>query len=362
MSGRSFHVRCASSGGGRISLDTRRATSGSRTDQLHHASEPCQADRGHLPPLRTPRCCSTDGAQDAIDEVLVRPAASCSPTGRARNRAHTRLASSSNVLGCWRSHRGYQRRRTRSKHLLPARLRQGAERVLSLQRRGGGRLRRAPFADGLDAIYYVAQKTIRPSSMEMVFPLRLRRYALHQDSGGPGASGAGRVIRELELTARRGISMAIPPDKSVSPAGVNGGPCRPAGLLHREPGRADERRPPDVRRQRPAPGRRAPAGPTGAAAGPSLGSAARAVRRDSWPASSPPTRPARTTAWSSTRRDVDLPHRALRARPRGRADVHRNSYFGPLVESRAVPYNPATSQDRDVSELRRSLMTTALFR
>jgi N-methylhydantoinase B len=100
-----------------------------------------------------------------------------------------------------------------------------------------------PFADGLDAIYYVAQKNYPAEFMEMVFPLRLRRYALHQDSGGPGRFRGGTgVVREIELTAEEAV-VAIRQDNILfPPAGVNGGHAGRPGSCIVNPGRPDERR------------------------------------------------------------------------------------------------------------------------
>jgi N-methylhydantoinase B len=78
--------------------------------------------------------------------------------------------------------------------------------------------------------------------MEMVFPLRLRRYALHQDSGGPGRfrGGAG-VVREIELTADEAIVALRQDNILFPPAGVNGGHAGRAGSCIVNPGRPDER-------------------------------------------------------------------------------------------------------------------------
>ncbi|HZR98833.1 MAG TPA: hydantoinase B/oxoprolinase family protein, partial [Chloroflexota bacterium] len=43
-----------------------------------------------------------------------------------------------------------------------------------------------PFADGLDAIYFVAEKNYPAEFMELRFPLEMAQYAIHGDSGGPG--------------------------------------------------------------------------------------------------------------------------------------------------------------------------------
>ena len=76
----------------------------------------------------------------------------------------------------------------------------------------------------------------------MIFPLRLRQYALHRDSGGPGRFRGGcGVIREIELTADEAV-IAIRQDNILfPPAGVNGGRSGRPGRCVVNPGRADER-------------------------------------------------------------------------------------------------------------------------
>jgi N-methylhydantoinase B len=99
-----------------------------------------------------------------------------------------------------------------------------------------------PFADGLDAIYYVAQKNYPAEFLEMVFPMRLRQYALHRDSGGPGLwRGGSGVVRELELLADEAV-VALRQDNVLFPsAGVNGGQAGRPGHAIVNPGRVDER-------------------------------------------------------------------------------------------------------------------------
>jgi N-methylhydantoinase B len=73
--------------------------------------------------------------------------------------------------------------------------------------------------------------------------MRLRRYALHQDSGGPGLHRGGcGVVREIELLADEAV-VAIRQDNILfPPAGVNGGHAGRPGHCIVNPGRADERR------------------------------------------------------------------------------------------------------------------------
>jgi N-methylhydantoinase B len=197
-----------------------------------------------------------------------------------------------------------------------------------------------PFADGLDAIYYVAQKNYPAEFMEMVFPLRLRRYALHQDSGGPGRFRGGTgVVRELELLADEAV-IAIRQDNILfPPAGVNGGHAGRPGSCIVNPGRSDERglapmsdgnvlRRGDVVRL---------ATSGGGGWGHPFDRPLDRVRRDVL---------AGVVSVDAARTDygvvvdaggmLDVPaSEALRAEPRGPVRMfHRNGYFGPLVEAR----------------------------
>jgi len=55
-----------------------------------------------------------------------------------------------------------------------------------------------PYADGNDAVYLVAQENFPAEFLDSVFPVRVRRYAIHIDSGGPGRwRGGCGLIREL---------------------------------------------------------------------------------------------------------------------------------------------------------------------
>jgi N-methylhydantoinase B len=79
-------------------------------------------------------------------------------------------------------------------------------------------------ADGIDAVYFVAQENYPIEFLELGYPVRLLRYAINRDSGGPGRfrGGAG-VVREYEVLAEHAVlSMRI--DSVVNPPwGVAGG-------------------------------------------------------------------------------------------------------------------------------------------
>ncbi|PYN17194.1 MAG: methylhydantoinase [Candidatus Rokuibacteriota bacterium] len=248
MSDRSFHVRMRlTKEGGRITLDTRASDDQAKgpINFIMHESVPklivgIYLLSGH------PTILMNDGAQDAIDDVLVRPGSILQPHWPAAlgNRAHTLARVQSNVLALLALATGGDVPAPNSVYniyFLRGFDRARNEFFLCSDGVAVGYGAR-PFADGLDAIYYVAQKNYPAEFMEMVFPLRLRRYALHQDSGGPGRyrGGAG-VIREIELTADEAI-VAIRQDNILfPPAGVNGGQAGRPGQCVVNPGRPDER-------------------------------------------------------------------------------------------------------------------------
>ena len=88
-----------------------------------------------------------------------------------------------------------------------------------------------PFADGTDAVYFVAQENYPAEFMELSYPVRLRAYGLHCDSGGPGRFRGGcGVVREYEVLAER-ATLAVRIDSVRNPpwgvaGGMNGGSGR----------------------------------------------------------------------------------------------------------------------------------------
>lgn len=99
-----------------------------------------------------------------------------------------------------------------------------------------------PFADGIDGVYYVAQKNYPIEFAEMEFGMRVERYGLHRDSGGPGTYRGGcGVVRDIRVTADEGI-LGSRLENVLYPAwGVNGGHSGRPGKLIVNPGTPDER-------------------------------------------------------------------------------------------------------------------------
>jgi N-methylhydantoinase B len=99
-----------------------------------------------------------------------------------------------------------------------------------------------PHADGIDAVYYVAQKNYPVEFAEMEFGVRIEAYAIHADSGGPGLHRGGcgivRDVRVIGEQAEIGLRM----DNIRWPAwGVKGGMGGRPGRIVVNPGTADQR-------------------------------------------------------------------------------------------------------------------------
>jgi len=99
-----------------------------------------------------------------------------------------------------------------------------------------------PHADGNDAVYLVAQENFPSEFLDSVFPVRVIRYAINPDTGGPGRwRGGCGLIREIEVLAPQAmVSMRI---DSVEhpPWGVAGGHAAGSGRCIVNPGQPDER-------------------------------------------------------------------------------------------------------------------------
>ncbi len=95
-----------------------------------------------------------------------------------------------------------------------------------------------PTADGNDAVYLVAQENFPSEFLDFVFPVRVTRYAINPDTGGPGRwRGGCGLVRELEVLAPEAmVSMRI---DSVEhpPWGVAGGHAAGTGRCIVNPGR-----------------------------------------------------------------------------------------------------------------------------
>jgi N-methylhydantoinase B len=99
-----------------------------------------------------------------------------------------------------------------------------------------------PHADGIDAVYYVAQKNYPVEFAEMEFGVRVETYAIHTDSGGPGLHRGGcGIVRDLRVIGEEAV-IGVRMDNIRWPAwGVKGGMGGRPGRIVVNPGTPEER-------------------------------------------------------------------------------------------------------------------------
>ena len=99
-----------------------------------------------------------------------------------------------------------------------------------------------PVADGIDAVYFVAQENYPAEFLGLGYPVRLLRYEIHCDSGGPGRwrGGAG-VIREVEFLGTECMVANRIDCNDFPPWGIKGGMNGGRVRCLINPGRPDER-------------------------------------------------------------------------------------------------------------------------
>jgi N-methylhydantoinase B len=99
-----------------------------------------------------------------------------------------------------------------------------------------------PFADGVDVIYYIAQENYPVEYVERDFPLRIERYTVRPDSGGPGGHRGGMgVIRDVRVLCDHAELATRMENTLVAPYGVVGGRAGRTGRIVLNPGTLDER-------------------------------------------------------------------------------------------------------------------------
>lgn len=99
-----------------------------------------------------------------------------------------------------------------------------------------------PNADGIDAVYFVAQENYPVEFLEVGYPVRLRRYGIVENSGGAGKFRGGcGIIREYEILAED-MMLAVRIDSVKNPPwGIHGGMGGGRGRVTVNPGLANER-------------------------------------------------------------------------------------------------------------------------
>ncbi|MBO6539528.1 MAG: hydantoinase B/oxoprolinase family protein [Rhizobiaceae bacterium] len=99
-----------------------------------------------------------------------------------------------------------------------------------------------PNADGIDAVYFVAQENYPVEFLETGYPVRLLRYGVVRDSGGAGKHRGGcGIVREYEILAEDAL-LAVRIDSLKNPPwGIDGGMGGGTGRATVNPGTDKER-------------------------------------------------------------------------------------------------------------------------
>lgn len=104
-----------------------------------------------------------------------------------------------------------------------------------------------PFADGIDAIYYIAQENYPVEYVEKDFPLRIEQYAMRADSGGPGLYRGGcGIVRDVRVLCDKAELGTRMENTKFPPYGVTGGRAGRPGKILLNPGTLEEREIPQV--------------------------------------------------------------------------------------------------------------------
>jgi N-methylhydantoinase B len=185
------------------------------------------------------------GVERALDEVIVRPGSILQPRWPAPlgMRGVTMMRNMATCLGLLNVATGGRAPAAHSAYVIwYLRGRDDNGELFLLSDGLGVGYGARPTADGNDAVYLVAQENFPSEFLDSVFPVRVRRYAINPDTGGPGRwRGGCGLIRELEVLAPEAmVSMRI---DSVEhpPWGVAGGMGAGTGRCVVNPGRPDER-------------------------------------------------------------------------------------------------------------------------
>ena len=186
------------------------------------------------------------GFERAVDEVATRPGSVVAPRFPAPLglRSHTMFRVNSALLGALAQATGGQSSAASAVYVLYyLRSRDPATGQATLCIEGlsvgyGAR----PFADGTDALYYVAQENYPVEFAELEFGVRIEAFRIHANSGGPGRwRGGCGTIRDVRILAEE-AEIALRMDNCKFPAfGVNGGLAGRGGRILLNPGTDRER-------------------------------------------------------------------------------------------------------------------------
>ena len=187
-----------------------------------------------------------EGLMHAIDEVRLRPGSLLQPNFPAplgqRGLTMVRMVSACNGLMCAASG-GEAGAGIASYALWYLRTTDPETGEVMLMNDGvavgfGGR----PYADGHDAVYFVAQENNPAEYLDQLYPARLICYAINRDSAGAGRFRGGcGVVREIEWLGPDAMLANRLTGTETPPWGVKGGKNGGKGRVVLNPGAKDER-------------------------------------------------------------------------------------------------------------------------
>ena len=186
------------------------------------------------------------GFERAIDEVVTRPGSLVAPRFPAPLglRSHTMFRVNSALFGVLAQATGGQSSAASGVYVLyylRSRDPVTGQATLCIEGLSVGYGAR-PFADGTDALYYVAQENYPVEFAELEFGVRIEAFRIHADSGGPGRwRGGCGTVRDVRILAEE-AEIALRMDNCRFPAfGVNGGHAGRSGRIVLNPGTEGER-------------------------------------------------------------------------------------------------------------------------
>ena len=186
-----------------------------------------------------------EGLLQTIDEVTTRPGTVTQPVHPAATglRSHVRQRVSSCMLGVLNLATGGQANANSPVYILyTLRLPDARSGRLDLCSEGvGAGLGARPYADGVNAIYFVAQQNFPVEFLEREHNLTVGRFSIHPDSGGPGRYRGGcGIVRDLRIHTPGMLSTRM--DNIRYPCwGVAGGRAGRTGAFILNPGTPNER-------------------------------------------------------------------------------------------------------------------------
>jgi N-methylhydantoinase B len=191
-----------------------------------------------------------EGLFKVVDDLVARPGTIVQPQFPAATglRSHTRLRLSSCMLGVLNAATGGNAPANSPVYeLYSISLRDALTGKLDVCTEGvGAGLGARPYADGVDVIYFIAQQNFPIEFFEREHSVRVERYEIRPDSGGPGRFRGGcGVVRDVRVLAPGMLSTRM--DNVRFPCwGANGGMAGRPGAFIVNPGTSRERSVPTI--------------------------------------------------------------------------------------------------------------------